>query len=135
MAWRGDANVIHPLGITSQCKPCLFFSKGQWRKVGNWSDAFYAPSDKEKVWHPHQLPLAPVGDLVRGLTEAGDLVIDPCAGGFTTTVACQWLGRRFIGCDVGADNVAAGRMRLAGEAEGNGRPTGNGRKPKARGAG
>jgi site-specific DNA-methyltransferase (adenine-specific) len=104
------------------------FSKGQWRKTGTWSDTFYAPAEREKSWHPHQLPLAPVEDLVRCLTDAGDLVVDPCGGGFTTAIACYRLGRRFVGCDADADAVAIGRKRLAGEADGHKAAPGNGRK-------
>ena len=60
--------------------------------------------------------------------DVGDLVIDPCAGGFTTAIACYRLGRRFVGCDIDADNVAAGRMRLAEEAGEQKRAPGDGRR-------
>ena len=127
IVWRGDASVIHPLGINSQAKPCLVYSKGPWRRHGCWSDVLYA-SGKEKEWHPQQLPLNCTEDLIRFLTDAGDLVIDPCAGGFTTAVACYRLGRRFIGCDIDADSVAVGRKRLAEELAIAKRAQGTGRK-------
>ena len=127
VVWRGDGTKIHPLGLNSQAKPVLIYSKGTWRKCGYWSDALHA-GDKEKQWHPQQLPLSCTEDLVRFLTDAGDLVIDPCAGGFTTAIACYRLGRRFVGCDIDADNVAAGRMRLAEEAGEQKRAPGDGRR-------
>ncbi len=116
IVWQGDASVIHPLGINSQAKPYLVYSKGPWQKHGCWSDVLYA-SGKEKEWHPHQLPLNCTEDLIRFLTDAGDMVIDPCGGGFTTAIACCRLGRKFIGCDIDADSVAIGRRRLAEEIE------------------
>ena len=98
IVWRGDGTKIHPLGVNSQAKPVLFYSKGTWRKCGYWSDALHA-GDKEKEWHPQQLPLSCTEDLVRFLTDVGDLVIDPCAGGFTTAVAaspCPCAGQKIL---------------------------------------
>ena len=114
LVWNGDANLIRPLDIMSQWKPILLYSHGEWQKQGRWSDVFYADG-KDKQWHEQQLPLTVAEDLVRYLTEPGDLVIDPTAGSFTTAIACYRLGRRFIGCDINADCVAIGRQRLAEE--------------------
>jgi DNA modification methylase len=38
--------------------------------------------------------------IIKQLTKKGDLVIDPCAGNFGVLVACQSLGREFMGCDI-----------------------------------
>lgn len=48
-------------------------------------------------------------DLIERLTKPGDLVCDPFLGGGTTAVACLSLGRRFVGCDINADAVAAAK--------------------------
>jgi DNA modification methylase len=42
---------------------------------------------------------------------------DPCAGSFTTALACRELRRRFIGCDVHNNCVVAGQRRLAEESK------------------
>jgi predicted RNA methylase len=52
---------------------------------------------------------------VRYFSTPGDLVVDPCAGSFTTAVACHRLGRRFVGCDVDKAAVVVGQERLAEE--------------------
>jgi site-specific DNA-methyltransferase (adenine-specific) len=54
----------------------------------------------EKSCHPTQKPLELVRRLVAAATEAGDLVVDPFGGSGTTFVACEALGRRWLGCEI-----------------------------------
>ena len=86
--WSGDSNMIHPLQIASQCKPILIYSKGAWKKQDRWGDVFFAET-KEKKWHPHQQSLEEVERLVRYFSKPKELVVDGCAGGFTTGEACR----------------------------------------------
>ena len=109
--WNGDGSPVHPLDLVSKWKPILVFSKGDWQKRGRWYDLLHCDS-KEKDWHLWQQPLQDVETLIRYFSDAGDLVVDPCGGGFTTAVACRNLGRRFIGCDVDEHCVARGLERL-----------------------
>jgi site-specific DNA-methyltransferase (adenine-specific) len=109
--WDGDGNLIHPLDITSQWKPILIYSKGEWVKRGRWPDVLRNNS-KEKSWHPWQQPLGEVESLLSFFSQPGDLVIDPCGGGFTTAEACLRLGRRCVSCDVDAVCVSKGLDRL-----------------------
>ena len=48
-------------------------------------------------------------------SEPGELVFDPFLGSGTTAVAAIGAGRRFLGGDVEAGNVATARERLEGE--------------------
>jgi len=58
------------------------------------------PRDKgNKGIHPTQKPLALMEYLVKTHTNEGDLVLDNCAGSFTTIVACLNLNRKFIGIE------------------------------------
>ena len=109
--WSGDSNMIHPLGISSQCKPILIYSKGAWKKRGMWGDVFVA-TVKEKKWHPHQQTLEEVEELVEYLSKPKDVIVDPCMGGATTAVACRNLRRRFVGCDSERECVVTGQRRL-----------------------
>lgn len=54
-------------------------------------------------------------DLIEGLTQPGDLVVDPFLGGGTTAIVCRDLRRRFIGCDVDPAAVSTSRERINGE--------------------
>jgi site-specific DNA-methyltransferase (adenine-specific) len=53
----------------------------------------------EKTPHPTQKPLELVRPLVAAASPLGGLVIDPFGGSGTTYVACELLGRRWIGCE------------------------------------
>jgi site-specific DNA-methyltransferase (adenine-specific) len=110
--WAGDANMVFPLNLGSQWKPILVYSNGPWVKRGLWYDVSRVEK-KEKEWHEWQQPLEEVERLVRYFSEPGDLVVDPCGGGFTTALACRNLGRRCISCDTVEKAVLAGQERLA----------------------
>ena len=47
--------------------------------------------------HPTQKPVALCEYLIKTYTDAGDLVLDNCAGSCSTGIACHDSGRRFIG--------------------------------------
>jgi len=64
-----------------------------------------------------QKPLALMRALVSDFTDAGDLVCDPYSGGGTTAVACQELGRRFLGWEQERETFdkATHRIKEAGK--------------------
>lgn len=62
---------------------------------------------------PTQLPLALVRRVVLGLTNPGDLVVDPFAGSGTTGVVCAESGRRFEGHELREEYAAIARARIA----------------------
>jgi DNA modification methylase len=110
--WDGAGTPLHPRNVVSKWKPILVYSKGNWQNRGMWVDLSHVPS-KEKDWHPWQQPLQEVEMLVRYFSAQGDLIVDPCGGGFTTAVACQALGRCCVSCDVDKQAVAKGQQRLS----------------------
>lgn len=112
--WNGKGNLFLPLNCISKWIPVLIFSNGDWKKLGRWCDLLNGHA-KEKQWHPWQRPLAEIERLVSYFSQPGDLISDPCGGGFTTAVACQRLGRRCISCDVEKSSVISGQERLKEE--------------------
>ena len=120
--WDKDANLIHPLGISSRWKPILLYSKGPYRRTtGRKTDVLLMPH-KEKGLHDWQQPLGIIEELIKNFSDPGNLICDPCGGGFTTALACRNLSRRFVGCDVDEECVAMGQQRLAAGGKKNGRP-------------
>lgn len=103
---------------TSPCRQQTW-RPGEWRKRGQWSDVLHVNS-KKKDWHPYQQPIDEVEPLVRYFSEPGNLVVDPCAGGFPTAVACKNLGRRCIAYDIDESYVIRGQDRRAGKTPGGG---------------
>ena len=116
--WDGEGVPVHiggwkcPHGrIVSKWKPILVYSNGAFTRKGQWCDV-YKVDVKEKHWHPWQQPLELFELLVRDFSDPGDVVVDPCGGGFTTAEACLRLSRRFVGCDNDANSVSKGQERL-----------------------
>lgn len=62
--------------------------------------------------HPAIYPVELVKEFLHLLTQPGDLVLDPFMGSGSTALACQALGRRFIGFELNPAYVAAARQRL-----------------------
>jgi site-specific DNA-methyltransferase (adenine-specific) len=72
-------------------------AKATWRDHGipdRW------PEKVDRRIHPHAKPAGLIARLIGAVTQPGDLVIDPAAGGFTVMQAAHELGRRFVGCDI-----------------------------------
>ena len=57
-------------------------------------------------------PLALMHSLVSDYSREGDTILDPCAGGGTTGVACRMLNRRFVGYEIDAGVAAKANARL-----------------------
>jgi hypothetical protein len=97
-------------------KPLLHFDRGGERRFVPY-DVFRSDRPDKAVagevhgWGQSESGMA---DIIERLTKPGELVVDPFLGAGTTAVVCHDLGRRFVGCDIDADAVAASRERLGG---------------------
>ena len=56
-------------------------------------------AEKEFGKHPTQKPLSVLNRILLASTKEGDLVLDPFNGSGTTGIACEQLGRKYIGID------------------------------------
>jgi len=54
------------------------------------------PRDKKAKFHPTQKPISLFEFLIKSYTNEDDIVLDTCAGSFTTAIACLNTGRRYI---------------------------------------
>ncbi len=64
------------------------------------------------VNHPTVKPTSLMRYLVRLVTPAGGLVVDPFMGSGSTGKACMWEGMQFIGIDLSPDYVALADERI-----------------------
>jgi site-specific DNA-methyltransferase (adenine-specific) len=74
-------------------------AKATWRDHGiscRWPEKI----DRELYPHPHAKPIGLIKRLIGSVTLPGDLIIDPCAGGFVVMHAALSLKREFIGVDI-----------------------------------
>lgn len=65
--------------------------------------------------HPTTKPVTLMSELLADFTDPGDTVLDPFAGSGTTGVACNMLGRHFIGWEMNAEYHAIATRRLSGD--------------------
>jgi len=70
--------------------------------------------EKATSHHPTHKPIALMEYLVKLVSREGAVVLDPFAGSGSTLIACQNLGRKFIGCEMNEDYVKIIQARLGG---------------------
>lgn len=92
----------------------LVHPKGAKRWSGPGSlTAFDTRSLRGNDKHPCEKPLDLMLSLVSWFSDAGELVVDPCAGAGTTLLAARLLERDAIGLELNADSAAHGQARIA----------------------
>jgi len=64
------------------------------------------------IFHPTQKPVALFEYLIKTYTNEGDLVLDNCAGSFTTAVAADNIRRNWICIEKEAEYCEIGRKRI-----------------------
>lgn len=72
--------------------------------------------------HPSQKPEALLERAILASTNAGDVVLDPFSGTFTTSAVASRLGRRSIGIERHVEYLKIGLRRVLGESEFQGVP-------------
>lgn len=80
-----------------------------------WTGSLTKKSEKKEGNHPTQKPLYLLERIILASTNEGDIVLDPFCGSSTTGVACQQLGRIYIGIDSNPDFIELSRRRLVHE--------------------
>lgn len=71
-------------------------------------------TQKSKL-HPTQKPVAACEYFIRTYTNPGEVVLDPFMGSGTIGVACQNLGREFIGIELKQNYYEAAKQRIERE--------------------
>ena len=113
MAFTPEIKPVHPKLVKGRWRAVLVFSKGRLTLPRYFVDFLIEYDQKSKDWHEWGQSVAGVEHWLRYFSGAGDLVVDPCGGGFATAVACLQNNRRCISCDVDSTAVANGRRRVS----------------------
>jgi len=83
---------------------CIVLQKQPRKAKGVWKTHNIPDTWLEKTpggnGHPHKKPVDLQGELIKAVSNEGDIVIDPAAGDFTVLTAAKLCGRNFIGCDL-----------------------------------
>jgi site-specific DNA-methyltransferase (adenine-specific) len=77
-----------------------------------WEIPYLNPKAKERVGYPTQKPVLLLKEIIKIVTDKGDLVLDPFCGSGTTCVAAKSMNRNFIGIDASNDAVELANKRL-----------------------
>jgi len=67
---------------------------------------------ERKKWHACQLPPELIEIFIKVSSNPGDVVLDPFAGTFTTSMVAKKLGRRSIGIELSKKYARYGKSRL-----------------------
>lgn len=102
----GQAVQLWDRKVNTFWKPILWFVNGDY--AGRWVGdvARSAVNDNDKRFHGWGQSESGMADIIERLTEPGELILDPFAGGATTGVVAKELGRRFIGIELDESLVA-----------------------------
>lgn len=63
-------------------------------------------------FHTAQKPVPLLEYLIMTYTDVGDVVLDSCAGSYSTGIACHNTGRKFIGFEKDKEIFKTGKDRL-----------------------
>ena len=91
-----------------------------WTKEKNyyWDNTEQTRDIIHQTWsesgreHPTQKPVKLILGLLKNHSEKGNLILDPFLGSGTTAVACEELGRRWIGIELSKDYCEIAKKRL-----------------------
>ena len=90
--------------------PALYNTRKVPGNVWEFSRVRYRMDEYEN--HPTQKPIALLERIVKASSNAGDTVLDPFSGTFTTSYVAKKLGRKSIGIEIDEEYVKIGLRRL-----------------------
>lgn len=108
-----SASPIWPKKVIARSKPILCYSKGKAEFIqGNVLGAIIGGGIDKRFHHWGQ-DVDSARYYIEVSTQPGDLVCDPFLGGGTTAVACELIGRRWLGCDIDPAALGISDQRLS----------------------
>lgn len=111
----GGNQMLQKLGIRCGWKPIVWYVKGTRGDVSEVL-ADVVTGAREKEHHEWQQSEAEALHFIEKLTFPGGLVVDFFLGGGTTKVACDRLGRRFIGFEIERETAERAAKRISAAA-------------------
>lgn len=94
----------------------LIVSRPRNKEFSNWGSlpgAYTGTPGNRNLGFMGGKPVWLMNAIIRDYTRPGDLVCDPCAGMATTAIACESLGRNFIGSEIDPETFARALRRIS----------------------
>jgi hypothetical protein len=110
LVWVKNSLVLGHADYMYRHEPLLYGFKPGPGRLGRGGRAWHGGNDACSVFeiprpsaspdHPTAKPVRLVEAMLRNSSRAGDTILDPFAGSGTTLIACELLGRRFVGLEL-----------------------------------
>jgi DNA modification methylase len=110
LVWVKDSPVLGHADFHYRHEPIIYarkpgpgrFGRGArgWYGGNSASSVFEVPRPRAARDHPTMKPVRLVAAMLEYATRPGDIVIDPFTGSGSTLIACELLGRRFLGLEI-----------------------------------
>lgn len=111
-------NVTPNMWYMSAYELILVLRKGRAKKINNkgTKNLLTIPNIRGNKTHPTEKPVALMRVLVENSTQPGETVLDPFMGTGSTGIACEELGRDFIGIEIDSKyyDIAMKRIKVVG---------------------
>jgi site-specific DNA-methyltransferase (adenine-specific) len=116
---KGDSGINPRRNFVNTIEQAVYARRGPspWNGGGSTVNVFRRDRGQRLTAHPTEKPEDLMSWIIRCVTDAGDLVLDPFMGSGTTLVAAKRLGRRAIGiererdyCDMAIRRLAQGAL-------------------------
>jgi hypothetical protein len=105
---------IYARSIQARWKPVVAFAKPPMRPAANWLADWIEGGGRDKRYHEWGQAEAEAVYLIQRLTEPGELVVDPYAGGGAFPAAAKATNRRWLATERDEATAIIARKRLAG---------------------
>ena len=109
----GQHCAIHPKHIQNKWKPILAYGKPPLKPAPQWHSDLLQGGGRDKEHHDWGQDQSEVEYLIEKLTQPGDLVVEPFAGGGSVPAAAKKMGRRWIATEINETTALIARKRLS----------------------
>lgn len=110
LVWLKDSVVLGHGDYHYRHEPILYarkpgkgrFGRGAhgWHGGNDAASVFEFPRPRASKEHPTMKPVRLVAAMLEDATRRGDTILDPFTGSGSTLIACELLGRRFLGLEL-----------------------------------
>ena len=104
---------IFARSVQAKWKPVVAFAKRPIKQAANWLADLLDGGGRDDRYHEWGQAEAEAVYLIRRLTEPGQLVVDPYAGGGAFLAACKASNRRWLATERHEATALVARKRLA----------------------
>ena len=104
---------VYARSIQDRWKPVVAFAKRPIKPAANWLADLLDGGGRDNRYHEWGQAEAEAVYLIRRLTEPGQLVVDPYAGGGAFLAACKATNRRWLATERDEATALVARQRLA----------------------